>query len=148
MRQIGRHNKSLEQTGYAGCSASSLCSRMMNSLTEIESEVEAFAKASVGETGKTLWDKLVESSREMHAAGCDGILLGGLEEHTEQLLSKIDEPELYEVWQETENGVMTIEGGNGAPEVFEMVHDIGLEVIWNLVDRICQEAKGKPKGRA
>ena len=39
--------------------------------------------------------------------------------------------------------MMAIEEGNDSAEKCEMLHDIGLDVDWAIVERICLEAKRK-----
>ena len=50
---------------------------------------------------------------------------------------------MYEIWEETENGIMSIRQGFDDPEKCEMIHDIGIDVYEQIVESICFEARKK-----
>jgi len=112
-----------------------------NSLTHVQIEVESFTKRGTTTNEKTLWEKLIDSSRKIDGAGCEGILMREVEKYTEEFLSRIDKKGLYEIWQETENGIMSIRQGFDDPEKCEMIHDIGIDVYEQIVESICLEAR-------
>lgn len=95
--------------------------------------------------GKTLWARLVASAREMDGHGCDGMLLREAEKYTEKLLTRLNRQDMYDIWTWTQNGVMALAEGLDEPERFEMIHDIGLDVIEEIVGDICREARKKTK---
>lgn len=63
-----------------------------------------------------------------------------MEKYTEKLLSKIIDKEMFEIWEETENGIMAVEQGFNEPDRLKMIHDISLDVIQAIVEDICFEA--------
>jgi hypothetical protein len=67
--------------------------------------------------------------------------MGKVEEYTEKLLSEINNEEMYEIWEESENGIMAIEQGFNEPDRLVMIHDIGIDVYQAIVDNICFEAQ-------
>ncbi len=112
----------------------------MNSLLEIQFEVETFMREQLGNNENSLWDRLLKSSVKFDGTGCDGIILSEVEKYTEELLSKIVDKEMFEIWEETENGIMAVEQGFNEPDRLEMIHDISLDVIQAIVEDICFEA--------
>lgn len=113
----------------------------MDSLEELQFEVETFAKQRVRKDEKTLWDRLVDSAVGFDASGCDALLLNDVEQYTEKLLSQQSSQSMYDLWQESENGMMSIEQGFDEPCDTEMIHDITIEIIERIVESICREAK-------
>ena len=71
--------------------------------------------------------------------------MGKVEEYTEELLSKIDNKDMYNIWLETENGILSIEQAFDNPERWEMIHDIDIQQ--QILDAICQERKGYERER-
>ena len=112
----------------------------MHSLLEIQFEVESFMSGHLGNDGNSLWDRLLKSSVKFDGTGCDGIMISEVEKYTEKLLSKIIDKEMFEIWEETENGIMAVEGGFNEPGRLEMIHDISLDVIQAIVEDVCFEA--------
>lgn len=112
----------------------------MHSLLEIQFEVESFMCGHVGNNRNFLWDRLLKSSVKFDGTGCDGIILSEVEKYTEKLLSKIIDKEMFEIWEETENGIMAVEQGFNEPYRLKMIHDISLDVIQAIVEDICFEA--------
>jgi hypothetical protein len=119
----------------------------LGSLFGVQFEIETSVKKHLGESQTSLWDKLVESSLKIDAAGCDGILMKEVENRTERFLGKMGDGELRMLWQETENGALAIEQGFDEPERVETVHDIALDINQAIVDGICEEARGLLKER-
>jgi len=64
-----------------------------------------------------------------------------VQNRTEKFLRKTGDGELRTLWQETENGAMTIEQGFDEPDRVEMVHDIALDINQAIVEAICEEAR-------
>ncbi|MCL0058868.1 hypothetical protein M1N79_01850 [Dehalococcoidia bacterium] len=116
-----------------------------NSLLHVQIEVESFTKRRTTANERTLWEELIDSSRKIGGAGCDGILMREVEGYTEEFLSRMGKKELYEIWEETENGIMSITQGFDDPEECEMIHDIGIDVYEQIVESICFEATKKSR---
>ncbi len=112
----------------------------MKSLLEIQFEVESYMRGHFDNYEKSLWDRLLKSSVKFDGTGCDGIMISEVEKYTEKLLSKIIDNEMFEIWEETENGIMAVEGGFNEPGRLEMIHDISLDVIQAIVEDVCFEA--------
>ena len=112
----------------------------MHTLFEIQFEVESFMRVHLGNNKNSLWDRLLKSSVNFDGTGCDGIMISEVEKYTEKLLSKIIDKEMFEIWEETENGIMAVEQGFNEPDMLEMIHDISLDVIQAIVEDICFEA--------
>jgi len=117
----------------------------MESLCEIEWEVQEFMDAQRSKGNKTLWTALVESARRLNGAGCDGLLLSPVERFIEKRLMGIDTETLQDIWRETDNGILATEQGFAEPVKYEMVHDIGIDIYQHVVENICREAKKKRK---
>lgn len=120
----------------------------MESLYEIQSNVEDFMKAKPSEGGRTLWENLVQSSIDFDCNGCDGILMEGVEEHIKKILEGLTDDEMQWIWKETENGISSSEQGFHEVHRITMVHDIVLDVYEAIADSVCQEAESlSKKGR-
>ena len=111
----------------------------MNSLNELEYEVESYGKSHRGKSSTTLWVKLVESARKYDEHGCDGILIGDLVDHARRLLSTLEDATMYEIWEQTENGMICIDEDDLLVDRATMEHDILLDVEWDMVQRVCDE---------
>lgn len=113
----------------------------MNSLFDIQSEVESFMQKHLESSGKNLWEKLVESSVNFNGTVCNGIMINEVENYTKKLLSELNDKKMYKIWKETENGIMAIKQGFDKPDRLEMIHDIVLDVTQLIGDNICLEAQ-------
>lgn len=114
----------------------------MDSLFDMQHEVESAIRKHLRENRRTLWDELVESSVRFDGVGCDVILMTEVESHTERLLSQISDEEMRRLWLDTENGIMAVEQGFGEPDRCELVHDVALDVNRAIADDVCQVARG------
>ncbi len=117
----------------------------IRSLWEVIYHIEAFMQEYLRENGKTLWEELIESSIKSHCDGCDGLLLGKVEEYAEKFLAKIKAEQMYEIWEETENGMMTIAQGFDKPQKGDMIPDITIDIIEKTAGNICEEARKRSK---
>lgn len=120
----------------------------MESLFEVQYEVESAIREHLRGSRRTLWSELVESSIRFNGAGCDGILMREVESHTERLLSKLSDKEMRRLWLDTENGITALGQGFDEPDRCEMVHDIALDVNEAIADNACQEAQAALKKKA
>ena len=121
--------------------------KKMDSFIDIQFEVESLLKKHYKDNKKTLWEELVDSSRKLNGAACDGFIMDKVEKYSEELLSKIDNKDMYNIWLETENGILAIEQGFDDPERCTMIEDIGIDILEQIAKNICQEAKKSIKKR-
>ena len=117
----------------------------MDTLDDINHELEEFARERAGKGGLSLWENLVRSSVESKGQGCDGLLLTDVKEHIERILKRLDDEAMREIWLETENGIDSVQAGFGEAERFEMTHDIALDVVQHIVEEVCREARSRMK---
>lgn len=113
----------------------------MDSLFEIQSEVESFLGEKLGDNGISLRDKLVQSSVKFDCVGCDGLLIGEVEDYIEKLLSKMSDKKMQHIWKETENGIMATAQGSDEADRCMMIHDIILDLKQEIADYICRVAR-------
>ena len=114
----------------------------MDSLFDIQFEVESAIREHLRENRRTLWDELVESSLEIDGFGCNDILLREVESHTERFLSQMSDTEMRRIWLDTESGIMTVEQGFDEVDRCEMIRDIALDVNQAVAYEACRVAQG------
>jgi hypothetical protein len=114
----------------------------MDSLFDVQFEVENAIREHLMKNQKTLWDELVGSSIEIDGFGCNDILLREVESHTERFLSQMSDTEMRRIWLDTESGMMTVEQGFDEVDRCEMIRDIAMDVNQAVANEVCQEAQG------
>ena len=114
----------------------------MDSLFDIQFEVESAIREHLMENRRTLWDELVESSVRIDGFGCNDILLRAVESHTERSLNQMSDTEMRRIWLDTESGMMTIEQGFDEVDRCEMFRDIVIDVNQAVANEVCQVAQG------
>ncbi len=119
----------------------------MDSLFDIQYEVESAIRKHLREDRRTLWDELVESSVRLGGFGCDGLLIGEVESFAESLLSSMNDEAMRRIWLDTENATMALEQGFEDAYRWEMVYDVMLDVSQYIAARVCKEAQGILKKR-
>ncbi len=114
----------------------------MESLYEIQFNVESFLKNKSSRKTSSLWERLIQSAIKFKGkGGCDAILMEEAENYTKELLAKLNDKEMNHIWQQTESGILSAEQGFLGTDRYEMIYDISLDVNQSIVDNICQEAK-------
>ncbi|MCP4152539.1 MAG: hypothetical protein GY757_32685, partial [bacterium] len=113
----------------------------MESLYEIQYNVEDIIRAKRPGEERSLWANLVQSSIKIDCEGCDGILIGTVQEHTEKITRQLNDKEMHNIWLETDNGILSAEQGFHEAHRCEMVHDIALDVIDGIIDKVCRKAR-------
>lgn len=87
----------------------------------------------------SIWSGLVQSAQRLHGDGCDGMLLGEAVDYAISLLSQMNDEGIFEIWKETENGLMAIEQGDHEFIREQMILDIDVQLHESICDRVCSE---------
>ena len=112
----------------------------MTSLFEFQLEVESFMEKHMIDKKTSLWDKLVQSAVKSSGISCNGLLLNKADDYTREFLSKMRDEEIRPIWKESENGMMSIEGGFDEVHRLQMIEDIALDIYEAIAENACHEA--------